>query len=235
MEVSFDEPSKNKIPKFPFKKQKQRRNPFPFQKQDVRKAIAQHNHFIKEQEKAEAETPIQLDPETKEELKMNVNDLAIDILTLPMEKEKRGIMYENLKQSRYINKYVENKTGLSFLDKLNNDAKFLLIYGYNYYKTKKTDVGTHTLIQARKKAIVMLYNDLVKNERNDLIEELKALNIGDEHFDNKIKTIFLKSQNKISVDINNGENNNNGLDETKREDENSRAQSSDGLPEQETG
>ena len=234
MEVNFDDekPKKNKMPKFPFSK-KPKRNPFPFQKQDIRKAIQQHNQMLKEEEH---ETPIQLDEETKQELKMNVNDFVLDILTLPVEKEKRCIMYDNLKQSRYIIKYVEAKTGITFLDKMNNDAKFLLVYGYNYFKTKKTDVNTHTVIQARKKAIVMLYNDLVKHERQELIEELKQLNIGDEHFDNKIKTIYLKMMNKISPVINNTnvrENTNNSMDGEKRNDEDTRSQPCDSVGRQE--
>jgi hypothetical protein len=228
MEVNFTDEVKNKIPKFPFSKKPQRRNPFPFQKQDIRKAITQHNHFIKEQEKKQEEG-IAFDEETKQELKMNINDLALDILTLPMDKERRGILYDNLKQSRYINKYVETKTGLSLLDKMNNDAKFLLIYGYNYFKTKKTDPATYTVTMARKRAIIMLFNDLQSKNCPELINELKLLDISDPEFDNCIKTIYVKMVNKISVNNNNGTNNNNGLDDQKRENEKHGDESCDGL------
>lgn len=70
------------------------------------------------------------------ELNQGVKGSIIKLLSLPAGTRKE-IFEQKLKESRYINEYVEAKLCVRALDKLNADGKFLALYCYNYIESLK--------------------------------------------------------------------------------------------------
>jgi hypothetical protein len=63
------------------------------------------------------------------EVKTGVKNMLFKVMSRPA-KEKHAILSKKLEDSKFINHYIDNKINLEYLDAVNDNMKFGLIYGY---------------------------------------------------------------------------------------------------------
>ena len=78
--------------------------------------------------------PIKIDSN----IKTNIKDGILHGLSIPA-KHKKNLMYNNLKKSEYINKYLDNNVIIDKLEMLNNHIKFGLVYGVTFFETMQQE------------------------------------------------------------------------------------------------
>jgi hypothetical protein len=68
------------------------------------------------------------------EVKDGIRDIIIKGLGYPA-RDKKDVLQEKLKKSKYINKYIDEKINCDLIDGLNPNAKFAVVYSYHYLDT----------------------------------------------------------------------------------------------------
>lgn len=76
----------------------------------------------------------------------STKDSMYQLLSIPMkDPDKKKVLEDRLKNSKYLNNYVKNSIYNSYASYLNEHAKALIIYGYHYtqvYKDPKIGGGS---------------------------------------------------------------------------------------------
>jgi hypothetical protein len=201
MEVSFDDVPSKKIPKKAFKHfKKSFKSSFPFSKSQLNKAS--HVHIPKEEP---------LDPSLTNELSSNLKDGAFHALSMPIDKHKQELLYNQLKNDKYMNHYMDTNMCLKWLNQMNADAKFWATYAYNYVKVKKTEIpapqktqapvqiSEEELVAKRGNAKERLKADITtkiedENKRKVLIDKVDAIDVKDTKFNELIISVLKDMQ-----------------------------------------
>lgn len=98
-----------------------------------------HEELLKEDEEIKEEIKEVFDEIEFNEIKGTVKNIAIEGLSCSMlNKDKKESFHQRIKNSNYINKYLDKKINSNInLDYLNDNLLFLITFGNCYYKTLK--------------------------------------------------------------------------------------------------
>ncbi len=81
-----------------------------------------------------SQLPPRKDEESEKEIKNDFKNLIYNVASKPIQKEKQGKLNDELKNSKYLNNYIDNHAFINTLDKFNENIKALLVYSSIYLK-----------------------------------------------------------------------------------------------------
>ena len=70
----------------------------------------------------------------------STDEIIFNVLAIPMtDPDKRKIFKQKLREDKFVNNYIKEKIYNQYIQYLNNDTKFGIIYSKMYYDTYKSD------------------------------------------------------------------------------------------------
>lgn len=90
------------------------------------------NTFIKKFIEKEQLEEIKEEIENKKEITNGFKEVILNVMSMPIKKEKQKRLYTELKQNSQINKTIDNKLKFSLFERLNDNMLFLCNYALAY-------------------------------------------------------------------------------------------------------